>query len=118
MTRTESDAFVDRIVSDLEREGFGLWAVEVLEGVPFIGFVGLARPRFEGHFTPAVELGSRLAKEHWSREYATEAAHRCLRFAFDDLGLDEIVSFATPQNQGLGGVDPSWTHPGALTPHC
>ena len=40
----------------------------------FVGFVGLSVPRFEAHFTPCVEVGWRLAAEHWGRGYATEAA--------------------------------------------
>ena len=36
----------------------------------FIGFVGLSTPGFEAHFTPCVEIGWRLAREHWGRGYA------------------------------------------------
>ena len=93
LTRAESDAFVDRIEVAFEQQGFGLWAVEVVGGSPFIGFVGLAVPAFDAHFTPAVEVGWRLAQEHWGHGYATEAARRALVVAFDDLGLDEVVSF-------------------------
>jgi RimJ/RimL family protein N-acetyltransferase len=62
------------------------------------GFVGLAEPRFEAHFTPAVEIGWRLAREHWGKGYATEAAHATLAFGFGELGLDEIVSFTAVGN--------------------
>ena len=62
----------------------------------FIGFVGLAVPRFEAHFMPAVEVGWRLAAEWWGRGYATEAAREALRFGFDEAGLAEIVSFTAP----------------------
>ena len=46
MTRAESDAFADRIEAHWRTYGFGLWAVEVVAGEPFVGFVGLAVPRF------------------------------------------------------------------------
>jgi RimJ/RimL family protein N-acetyltransferase len=98
LTRAESDAMVDRIEAAFESNGFGLWAVEVLGGAPFIGFVGLAVPTFEAHFTPAVEVGWRLAREHWGRGYATEAARAALEFGFGSVGLDEIVSFTVPAN--------------------
>jgi ribosomal-protein-alanine N-acetyltransferase len=98
LTRAESDAMVDRIEAAFESNGFGLWAVEVVGGAPFIGFVGLAVPTFEAHFTPAVEVGWRLAQEHWGRGYATEAAHAALEFGFASVGLDEIVSFTVPAN--------------------
>jgi len=89
---------VDRIETRFEEHGFGLWAVELADGKPFIGFVGLAVPAFEAHFTPAVEVGWRLAAEHWSRGYATEAARAALDYGFTTAGLDEIVSFTVPAN--------------------
>ena len=64
----------------------------------FLGFVGLSIPRFESHFTPCVEIGWRLAREHWGRGYAPEAGRAALRFGFEQLGLDEIVSFTVPAN--------------------
>ncbi len=94
----ESDAAVGRIRDHFARHGFGLWAVEVPGVADFIGFVGLAIPRFEAHFTPCVEIGWRLAREHWGRGYATEAARAVLEFGFRDLDLDEIVSFTTAAN--------------------
>lgn len=98
LTRAESDAMVERIEAHFERHGFGLWAVEVLDQVPFIGFVGLAIPSFEAHFTPCVEVGWRLAAESWGQGYATEAARACVAFAFDRAGLSEIVSMTVPEN--------------------
>ena len=62
------------------------------------GFVGLARPRFEAHFTPCVEIGWRLASAYWGKGYATEAARAVLAYAFTILKLDEVVSFTVPEN--------------------
>lgn len=98
LTRDESDALADRIAAALARDGYGLWAVEVRGGAPFVGYVGLAAPTFEAAFTPAIEVGWRLAAAHWGRGYATEAAAESLRVAFDVLGRDEVVSFTVPQN--------------------
>jgi RimJ/RimL family protein N-acetyltransferase len=97
-TRAESDAFADRIQAHFDQHGFGLWAVEVPGEAPFVGFVGLSIPRFEAHFTPAVEIGWRLAVESWGRGFATEAAHEAVRFGFEEVGLEEIVSFTVPAN--------------------
>jgi RimJ/RimL family protein N-acetyltransferase len=99
MTRAESDAFVERMEGHFAEHGFGLWAVEVSGEAELIGFVGLAVPRFEAHFTPAVEVGWRLAAEWWGRGYATEAAREALRFGFDEADLAEIVSFTAPANE-------------------
>lgn len=96
--RSSSDGFVDWIEAGFEAEGFGLWAVEV-EDAPFIGYVGLSRPRFEAAFTPAVEVGWRLAAAHWGKGYATEAASIAVADGFERVGLGEIVSFTVPGNR-------------------
>jgi len=96
LTRAQSDAFVDQQQELLAERGWGLWAVEAEGG--FIGFVGLAVPRFEAHFTPAVEVGWRLARGAWGRGYATEAARAVVSFGFGEITLDEIVSFTTVGN--------------------
>jgi len=98
LSRAESDAFVDRVGADLERRGWGLWAVEEIGSPGFLGFVGLNVPGFEAHFTPAVEIGWRLARHAWGRGIASEAARGALVLAFEDLGLDEVVSFTTTTN--------------------
>jgi hypothetical protein len=58
---------VTRIDAHLAARGFTLWAVEIPEEVPFAGFVGLVVPKFDAHFTPCVEIGWRLAREHWGK---------------------------------------------------
>jgi RimJ/RimL family protein N-acetyltransferase len=98
LTRAESDAAADRIEQHFERHGFGFWALEIPGVVPFAGFVGLAVPAFEAHFTPCVEIGWRLSPEHWGFGYATEAARAALNFAFVELRLGEVVSFTVPKN--------------------
>ena len=98
LTRAESDVVAGRIRDHFARHGFGLWAVEVPGAADFVGFVGLAVPSFEAHFTPCVEIGWRLAREHWGHGYATEAATAALAFGFGDRALEEIVSFTVPAN--------------------
>jgi RimJ/RimL family protein N-acetyltransferase len=98
LSRAESDAFAARVRSELAARGFGLWAVEVPGVARFIGFTGLAVPHFEAHFTPCVEVGWRLARAHWGRGYAPEAARAALAHAFGPLGLAEVVSFTSVGN--------------------
>lgn len=97
LSRAESDTSVDSIQAHFTRHGFGLWAVEVPEA-PFIGFTGLAVPRFTAAFTPCVEIAWRLAVEHWGKGYATEAARVALAYGFETADLAEIVSFTTIEN--------------------
>src|SRR5689334_8413915 len=78
LSRAESDRMVDRIDEIYAARGLRLWAVEVVGGEPFIGFVGLSAPSFEAPFTPCVEVGWRLAATAWGHGYASEAARASL----------------------------------------
>ena len=98
LTRTESDALIDRIEAGFEARGFGLWAVEVTATGEFIGFTGLSVPAFDAPFTPAVEIGWRLRRRSWGHGYAAEAARRVLASGFTDHGLAEVVSFTSAGN--------------------
>lgn len=63
-----------------------------------IGWIGLMTPSFEAHFTPAVEVGWRLASRCWNQGYATEEAKAVLDYAFITLQLDEVISFTAEAN--------------------
>jgi RimJ/RimL family protein N-acetyltransferase len=108
LDRAQSDALAARAEAQITEKGWGLWAVEVAEAgdgapsalsAPFAGFIGLSVPSFEAHFTPAVEVGWRLARRFWGRGYATEGARAALAFAFDALRLTEVVSFTAVGNE-------------------
>jgi ribosomal-protein-alanine N-acetyltransferase len=98
LSRAESDRMVDRIEDTFRERGLCLWAVEVVDGEPFIGFVGLSAPGFQVPFTPCVEVGWRLAHAAWGHGYATEAARAAIADGFSRLALDEIVSFTSRTN--------------------
>jgi len=95
LDRAQSDALAGRADASFDDHGYGLWAVEVPGVAPFIGFVGLALQTFPAHFTPAVEVGWRLARAHWDHGYATEAARASVADGFTRAGLDEIVSMTS-----------------------
>lgn len=98
LDRAASDALMDRIVERWSAGRPSLWAVELPDEAPFIGFTGLLEPGFDASFTPCVEVGWRLAAGHWGNGYAPEAARAALAHGFDGLGLEEVVSFTSTQN--------------------
>lgn len=98
ITPEDSEEMVDRIETCWQQRGYGLWAAERLDTGQFVGYVGLWPATFDAPFTPAVEVGWRLAPEHWGNGFATEGGRAALRYGFDDLGLGEIVSFTATAN--------------------
>jgi ribosomal-protein-alanine N-acetyltransferase len=98
LTAEASDALLDHAKEHFNRQGFGPFAVELIEMGAFAGFIGLSIPAFDAHFMPAVEIGWRLAFKHWGKGLATEGARTALDFGFNDLGLEQVVSFTVPAN--------------------
>lgn len=98
LNEDQSKAMMVRAQNSWSDNRFGRFAVEVLESSSFIGFIGLALTRIETHFSPAVEIGWRLATKHWGKGYATEGANAVIDVAFNDYGLTELVSFTAAQN--------------------
>jgi RimJ/RimL family protein N-acetyltransferase len=110
VSREVSDGWVDGIERHFDEHGFGLCAAELRWELPskpgtelgtndsFIGFVGLSVPGFRAHFTPCIEIGWRLREDCWGRGLATEGARAIVRYAFDILRVEELVSFTVPAN--------------------
>jgi RimJ/RimL family protein N-acetyltransferase len=98
LDRERSDQVAHRIAADIDERGWGLWAADIPGSAPFAGFIGLTPVDFEAPFTPAVEVGWRLARAHWGRGYAPEGARAALIYAFDTLRLSEVVSMTIPAN--------------------
>jgi len=93
-----SDALIERFKDEIARVGFCPWAVETMHASVFIGFVGLHEVPSELPFSPAIEIGWRLARPFWGNGYATEAGVAALDFGFGFIGLEEIVSFTSAVN--------------------
>lgn len=98
LSEDESNALASKIIALISEKTWGFWAVESIKEHQFIGFVGLNVPSYDLPVTPCLEVGWRLAKEFWGNGYATEAAKEALRFAFTELGVDEVFSFASVSN--------------------
>ncbi len=94
----ESNAFVDRINTEFEETGFGLYAVEIKATGEFIGYVGFHRFTFDVPFSPNWEIGWRISDKFWHNGYATEAAMACINFAREKSLSDKLYSFTAVPN--------------------
>jgi RimJ/RimL family protein N-acetyltransferase len=99
LSRQESDDLIDDIEASFDQNGFGMWAVEATQDSRLIGFIGLELASEEMPFRPLVHIGWHLAVDAWHHGYATEGAAAVLDFAFDDLGLSEVVAHTTARNE-------------------
>ena len=98
MTAAESDAYMARTEAHFAEHGFGYWALEHRESGALIGACGMTRVPFTAFFTPAVEIGWRLATAWQGKGLAREAAERVLAFGFETLKLERIVAFTVVTN--------------------
>ncbi|UVE18428.1 GNAT family N-acetyltransferase [Pseudomonas sp. LS44] len=104
LSRAETEALLARIHAHFAEHGFGPWALQRKDSGALIGFTGLGRVNFAAPFTPAVEIGWRLARAHWRQGFASEAARAALQCAFERLELAQVVSFTTLSNLPSQGV--------------
>lgn len=98
LTREESKALIARAIEKTWEDGFCFQPVEEKASGRFLGFVGLSKPGAPLPFTPCVEVGWRLARAAWGQGFASEAARAWLRFGYETLDLNEIVSFTALEN--------------------
>jgi RimJ/RimL family protein N-acetyltransferase len=97
-TRELSESLAANMRAVLAERGYGWWAVEVRGVAPFAGVICLQEVPFQAPFTPANEIGWRLASQHWGNGYATEGARAALDFACTTLGWNEVVAFTAQTN--------------------
>ncbi len=94
----ESDAFVDRIMAEIDKYGIGLYAVEIKKTGEFMGYVGFHRFNFNVEFAPGWEIGWRISDKFWHNGFATEAALGCIEYVRKNHLLDKLYSFTAIPN--------------------
>lgn len=99
MSASECEEMLQRVMAIQERDGFCFPALVEKDTNTFMGFCGLFNVAFETQFTPAVEIGWRLLPRFWGKGFASEGARAWLRYGFENLCLERVVSFAVPQNK-------------------
>ena len=73
--------------------GYGRWAVFLKSTHELLGWCGL-----KYHEHDPVDLGYRFMKKYWNLGYATESAHACTKYGFEQLNLPEIMVRIDPNN--------------------
>ena len=94
MSREDAWKHLAMVCGHWHLRGYGFWAVEELATGKLAGRVGFHEP--EGW--PAFELGWTIGRAFWGKGYATEAARRALRYAFEEMGREHVISLIDPLN--------------------
>ena len=94
-TRADLRFFLDHVVPNEPT-----WAILWRETSRLIGIMGLA-PAPDGR---SAELGYYIARDHWGRGIATEAALAITRFGFESFGYLKLTSGYHTDNPASGRV--------------
>lgn len=86
----ETRSWIERQRERYRAEGFGLWGVVLRETGELIGDCGITTQKLEDD--SIIEVGYHLARAHWHRGYATEAARACVDWAFANLDVDDVYA--------------------------
>lgn len=115
VTAERTVELVDEWSARWEQDGFSVWAVCDRATGTCIGRAGVTRhPHWE-----IPEVGWLLARRSWGRGLATEGGRASMRFAFETIGLDRVISVCRPENHRSENVmrklgmrhDRDTTHP-------
>ena len=98
LSRTESDAMIDRFIQYGARDGFGFHPVERKSDGALLGDVGIIPVDMPIRGNPPVEIGWTIGKQYWGNGYAPEAARAWIDHAFNVLNFGEVVAWTSTVN--------------------
>ena len=98
-TQEKTAHFIEINTAHIQENGFGWFATELLSTGELIGFIGLKKFDMNNWFSPGIEIGWRLGKQHWNQGLATEGALACLAYGWNALGFEKVYSFTAKLNK-------------------
>lgn len=100
LTREETWRAIAGMLGHWALRGHGMWALELVDSGELVGRVGFIDPPG----WPGFELGWLVARPHWGRGFATEAARVALDHAVRALRRDRVISLIRPGNRASARV--------------
>jgi ribosomal-protein-alanine N-acetyltransferase len=94
--RAMMERWIVRNLKHQDRYGYGIFSVILKEKDELVGDCGLERMEVDG--SQEVELGYDFRSDYWNRGLATEAAAAVRDYAFEQLGIERLISLIRPGN--------------------
>ena len=90
------EGWIARNIRRYEKDGHGLWAIDLKSTGEMIGDCGITLQEVDGE--PLPEIGYHLRRDMWGQGFATEAARACRDYGFDSLKAEFLISLIRPEN--------------------
>jgi len=100
--RSDDDArnfIVDRYMLSYANNGYGLWAVETIDGTP-VGMCGFVK---RDYFDDP-DIGFAFLPEHERRGYGYESAAATLNYGREKLGFTKVLAITSLENDASVGL--------------
>lgn len=94
--RAGVELWIERNRQRYQKDGVGLWAMELTKTSELVGDCGIILQQVEGEHL--FEIGYHLRRDHWGQGFATEAAIACRDWAFAHLKTERLISLIRPEN--------------------
>ena len=94
--RVGVEDWIARNLRRYQRDGHGLWAIDLKAADEMIGDCGITLQEVDGERLP--EIGYHLRRDLWGHGYAIEAARACRDYGFAQLNIDLLISLIRPEN--------------------
>jgi ribosomal-protein-alanine N-acetyltransferase len=95
-TLSDAEGYIKKVTDSYERNGHGLYRVELKDSGQSVGICGLVkRDAF-----PESDVGFAFLPKFWLKGYAFETALAVLDFARDQLQMKRVLGITSPKNIG------------------
>lgn len=97
----ETHDWVEKIISQYENPFFYHWGIEVIESKELIGLIDL----YDFNLNEMTcSVGYELGYNWWNKGYGTEALKAVLRFAFNEVKVNEVSATHNTDNPASGRI--------------
>ena len=94
--RSGCERWINWCLDSYEKNGFGLWAIELKDTGEFIGDCGISLQVIDGETLH--EIGYHVNKKHWRNGYAKEACRAVKDWFFTNTAYGSVYSYMNAEN--------------------